>query len=557
MRLLHPCPGAYITQRFSVEHPGLDLAARRGTPILAAHDGLVKVAGWDDQGYGNRIDLVGSDVMTRYGHLQGFACRVGEQVRAGQVIGFVGNTGNVVAIHGDGSHLHWEVMPLPRNWNDGYLGRVDPEPLLAEGAVEMGKQGFGPYVASYQTGAESGPSVDVIVNSDMPYVGQIFEGGVFDGPLWTGPRAKRVFARFWIETPQLKGDAYEHTFMQRGAQGADEYVALLRPRYDAAQARGILDILSPNEPHPTDAEWPAYIAFTERWIALLAGMGLRPWVWSFSSGTPRIETVPLWAHTVTQARAAGGGLSIHHYNAPHLLNDPYHEWPQYGDQWLSCRFELVIDALYAAGVPRGDDWYLISEYGIDGLGIDWERDAKFVGKRRRYGWRDWGDWGITWDTYRAELEQAALRIEARPEIIAVLMFITHPRAAWQTYNHDVEQLRWMAGRWQGYKAQPVQPPVVAPDPDDALEELLASIAAEGQRVVIPYNPATAFAAAGRRRGFVPGSDEFRAVRDGVTYVAQMWRDPREAGLQPAFPRQFWSVCREGDWGNVMWWERMN
>ncbi len=85
-KLQHPCPQAYVTQRFSTSHPGLDLAKGPGTPILAAHDGVVTVASWDTQGYGNRIDLTGSEVMTRYGHLRGFACQVGEQVCAGHEI---------------------------------------------------------------------------------------------------------------------------------------------------------------------------------------------------------------------------------------------------------------------------------------------------------------------------------------------------------------------------------------------------------------------------------------------------------------------------------------
>lgn len=86
-------------------HEGTDYAARPGTPVLAAGDGVVLRAGWVG-GYGNLIELRHlNGITTRYGHLRGFARKVrrGARVEQGQVIGYVGATGLA-----SGPHLHYE-----------------------------------------------------------------------------------------------------------------------------------------------------------------------------------------------------------------------------------------------------------------------------------------------------------------------------------------------------------------------------------------------------------------------------------------------------------------
>ena len=85
-------------------HQGIDIAAEMGTPIVAAADGVVTAAGWNG-GYGNMVDVDhGSGVVTRYGHASAVAVTVGQQVRRGQVIAYVGSTGRST-----GPHLHYEV----------------------------------------------------------------------------------------------------------------------------------------------------------------------------------------------------------------------------------------------------------------------------------------------------------------------------------------------------------------------------------------------------------------------------------------------------------------
>jgi murein DD-endopeptidase MepM/ murein hydrolase activator NlpD len=85
-------------------HSGVDIGASMGTPIKAAGDGVVVMAGWNG-GYGNwtLIDH-GNGLATGYGHQSSIAVHVGERVSQGQIIGNVGSTGAST-----GPHLHWEV----------------------------------------------------------------------------------------------------------------------------------------------------------------------------------------------------------------------------------------------------------------------------------------------------------------------------------------------------------------------------------------------------------------------------------------------------------------
>ena len=85
-------------------HPGLDISADRGQPVFATADGTVTSAG--DQGsYGNLVVVDhGFGISTKYGHLSRFAVMTGQQIRRGDVVGYVGSTGRSTS-----PHLHYEV----------------------------------------------------------------------------------------------------------------------------------------------------------------------------------------------------------------------------------------------------------------------------------------------------------------------------------------------------------------------------------------------------------------------------------------------------------------
>jgi murein DD-endopeptidase MepM/ murein hydrolase activator NlpD len=86
-------------------HPGLDFTAPIGTPIYSAADGVVKDAGFNTGGYGNRVVVNhGFGYETLYAHMVRIKARVGTKVKRGEVIGYVGSTGKST-----GPHLHYEV----------------------------------------------------------------------------------------------------------------------------------------------------------------------------------------------------------------------------------------------------------------------------------------------------------------------------------------------------------------------------------------------------------------------------------------------------------------
>ena len=91
-------------------HAGTDFAAPGGTPIYAAASGYVQVAGWSSGGYGNYVIIYhgsmsdGNAYSTLYGHMRSVATSAGKYVKQGELIGYVGSTGNST-----GNHLHLEV----------------------------------------------------------------------------------------------------------------------------------------------------------------------------------------------------------------------------------------------------------------------------------------------------------------------------------------------------------------------------------------------------------------------------------------------------------------
>lgn len=86
-------------------HAGLDFAAPQGTPIYATADGVVKLAGYSEGGYGNHVVINhGYGYETLYGHMVRVKSRAGERIKRGEVIGYVGSTGKST-----GPHCHYEV----------------------------------------------------------------------------------------------------------------------------------------------------------------------------------------------------------------------------------------------------------------------------------------------------------------------------------------------------------------------------------------------------------------------------------------------------------------
>ena len=87
-------------------HSGMDFASAIGTEVFVTGDGVVEKVENNHWGYGNLITVNhGYGYKTQYAHLSKFAVKVGQKVKRGQIIGYVGNTGKST-----GSHLHYEVL---------------------------------------------------------------------------------------------------------------------------------------------------------------------------------------------------------------------------------------------------------------------------------------------------------------------------------------------------------------------------------------------------------------------------------------------------------------
>jgi murein DD-endopeptidase MepM/ murein hydrolase activator NlpD len=85
-------------------HPGLDISAEKGQPVLATADGTVTAASYNGN-YGNLVVIDhGYGITTKYGHLSRFRVTAGHTVRRGDVVGYVGSTGRSTS-----PHLHYEV----------------------------------------------------------------------------------------------------------------------------------------------------------------------------------------------------------------------------------------------------------------------------------------------------------------------------------------------------------------------------------------------------------------------------------------------------------------
>lgn len=110
-------------------HYGMDFTAKRGTPVYATGNGIIKRADNRSSGYGRHIRIDhGFGYVSLYAHLTKYNVRRGQKVKRGDIIGYVGNTGRSA-----GPHLHYEILKDKKKINplNFYYGNLSPKEFEA------------------------------------------------------------------------------------------------------------------------------------------------------------------------------------------------------------------------------------------------------------------------------------------------------------------------------------------------------------------------------------------------------------------------------------------
>jgi peptidoglycan LD-endopeptidase LytH len=131
----HDLHDTFFDARTGHRHDALDIMARRGTPVLAAVDGTIRKLFTSRAGGLTIYEYDGAETMSYYyAHLDRYASglREGNIVKRGDVIGYVGSTGNAPA-HAPHLHFAMTVLPATKEWWKGEA--IDPYPILMQRGV--------------------------------------------------------------------------------------------------------------------------------------------------------------------------------------------------------------------------------------------------------------------------------------------------------------------------------------------------------------------------------------------------------------------------------------
>lgn len=123
---------------YSRMHTGIDMAAKKGTPIYATGDGVVEVAGRADGYSGYGVVCVinhGNGLKTLYGHMSEVKAVQGRKIKRGELVGYVGSTGLAQA-----PHLHYEVIQNGKRVDPVYFFYNDLTPAEYEQVLEEARQ---------------------------------------------------------------------------------------------------------------------------------------------------------------------------------------------------------------------------------------------------------------------------------------------------------------------------------------------------------------------------------------------------------------------------------
>ncbi len=109
-------------------HTGIDIQLDLGDTIVAAFDGIVRYAGWNNSGYGNTVIIRHyNGLETLYAHLSAINCSVNQRIKAGELVGLGGATGRA-----SGNHLHFETLLKDNAFNPELIFKVSTGELVAD-----------------------------------------------------------------------------------------------------------------------------------------------------------------------------------------------------------------------------------------------------------------------------------------------------------------------------------------------------------------------------------------------------------------------------------------
>lgn len=493
MQLLHPCPGARVTQRFNPPtHYGIDFSCVVGTPAPAPCDGVLFNGDQGATGYGRyiRIDTEGGDYVY-LAHFSQWAHKVSVRVKAGDIVGYSGNTGNST-----GPHIHMEV----RRGSRLASAAIDPEPFIVEALPEEGSMGS---KLSFHTQQPSYPEwlKRHVREAGVQWV------KIMDPDAGTAdPFGVRTIGRLFFANDADKALIVE------GAAGADKYYAMAKPRMD--KAAWVYAWEGPNEPAvDTPMACRNLGAFGRRLGYLMHQDGRRYVALSLSTGNPPDDAYWLYLGVGLQH---ADYLGLHEYGM-HVMTL---------DGWHLLRYRKAVAALkqYGFNAPP----IFITETGID-----------YSGNPIEDGWRKWADEAA----YMAQLAAYDAELQKDPLVLGACPF------TWMPYNWpSFEMVESMSYRMSQYvKAQGAFNPwtnvvgpwgaVVTPTPPPEVpvtnhEDAVRAIAWDA--LVIPYNKDAAFTKYAKTNGLGrPLAPESRAG----SYTVQ----PFERGIVYAV---------DANWGDV-------
>jgi len=512
----------YAQFGYSKGHPGLDLAPPVGTPheffyrtpVYAMHEGSARCG--ISAGEGRYVVIYGTDGESKSAHLDEITVRSGQPIEAGDLIGYVGHSGNCIPQGMLGTHIHLGWRPYPIAYANGTGGYVDPSLYLTQGEDKVAKSKIGAHhnavtrweemLEFYRIGR---PRIATMIEHHNAKAFVEAAKQVSPSTLWVG--------RYWVP---------DHEQILADPNGA---AIKMFNRLTSASIFDLMDVWVgyneiagyPYVPNPGSENIINYLRFDIKMAELLASRGKAYGAGSWSVANPDMQW---FAHPLMRTLLQTGCyLVLHEYCAPTLwdpraFDSPYTNREAYlGNGNYCLRYRKVLMVLKANGMPIPR--IIIKECGIDtGAPNGWDAGTPY-----QVGWRFYSQ---DPSVYLEQLKWYDRQLQMDPEIVGATIFCygtEDPR--WDTF--DIRgQAAYMLAQYIGQEDAGIQ----------AIIDRMW-LACGGHE--LPYNPDAAFAKLALARGWFMKSPEVDIV-DG--YRGQIWMDTSSAPW-----KKYLIATKLGDW----------